>query len=304
MIVENVVLSHDFIWTDIERPLKGDLAFIESEFGLPRMLLLDSVRPGHLPKYELSENCHFFLLRMYDSKNLFTDLDAQMVTSKLAIFIQGEKVVSIHQKSFVPLRKFADIQGSPGFPENSRDLIHQLFRLCILSFEEALSQLKLNYEAFERIVLSKEPGTLSHTMVYEFRRKLYIIKGVIQHTQQTLQSSRNFWSEHSTLHQDIKENLEQLYFRLESLGQNFDQLFALNLNINEQRNNDVMKVLTVFASVMLPLTFIASFYGMNFDHLPGLHTTKGFVGAILIMATTSFVTIWFFSKKKWFRPSM
>ena len=304
MIAENIVLSSQFTWSDIEAPLKSELAYVSEEFEIPSMLLMDGVRPGHLPKFEFSQGCSFFLLRFYDPEDKVADITAQKMTSKLAVYIRGKSVVSIHQRQLLPLRRFTETRASAEFPDHPRALVHQLFRLGVLSLEDALSELQLDYEAFERFVLSKTVGSLSNTKVYEFRRRLYVIKGIVQLTRQSLHSSREFWGEEQTLQQDIRENLDQLYFKLDGVGQSFDQLFALNLSFNEQKNNDVMKVLTVFASVMLPLTFIASFYGMNFDHLPGLHTTRGFVGALLIMATTTFVTIWYFARKRWLSPSV
>jgi magnesium transporter len=304
MIAENIVLSSQLTWTDIETPHPGDVPFLTTEFDLPPMLVTDSQRPGHLPKFEQNKDVSFFLLRFYDNKKWKNDISTQHATSKLAIFIQGEKVVTVHLKVLMPIRKFSEQRKLPEFPQNPRDLVYQIFRLCVSSYDEAILHLQADYETFERLVLAHEPGTLSNTMVYEFRRKLYILRGIIQLMQQALYHSRVFWGEQSTLQQDLKEGLDQVLFKLDSLGQNFDQLFSLYLSINEQRNNDVMKVLTVFASIMLPLTFIASFYGMNFEYIPGLHTTTGFVGAILIMITTTFITIWYFSRKKWFKLSM
>lgn len=173
-----------------------------------------------------------------------------------------------------------------------------------MSFEEALGELQRNYEEFEKEVLSREAGYLSNTRVYEFRRRLYVIQGVLYLIHQALYNSREFWEDQIILQHDIQENIDQLNFRIQGLSQNFDQLFTLHLSMNEKRNNDVMKILTVFASILLLLTFIASFYGMNFKHLPGIDTTTGFVGALLVMATTTFITIWFFSKKKWFQSSV
>lgn len=301
MITENVLLSRHFSWTDIESPMKVDFQFLKEEFGLPLLLVQDCMRPDQLPKYERISGGFFFLLRLYDSSSHIDAISMQGLTNKLAIFISEGTIVTIHNDLIVPLRKFAESKTNDDFPKDPKKLVHQLMRMSILSFEEVMQDLEKTYEKFENEVLTKEAGKLSTPRVYAFRRKIYVMKSLLQLTQQALYYSKDFWGEEIILQQDVKENMGQIYFKLEGLTHNFDQLFALNLSMNEQRNNDVMKILTVFASIMLPLTFIASFYGMNFDHLPGLHTTTGFVGALLIMATTSFVTIWFFSKKQWFK---
>jgi magnesium transporter len=103
--------------------------------------------------------------------------------------------------------------------------------------------------------------------------------------------------------QDLRENLDQLYFQLDDLSVNFDHLFELHISLNDQRANDVMKILTIFSTILLPLNFIASFYGMNFVHLPGLNSSWAIV---IIGAVMLFVTIfafWYFQRKGWFKTA-
>lgn len=300
MIAENVLLHRDFSWTDIENPLKIDFRFLNEEFGLPLLYVHDCMRPEQLPKYEHNGKVYFYLVRIFDENSRSTDISIQRISNKLAIFITEGRIITMHNELIPPLRKFIDLKRSENMPFNVRQFVHELMRISILSYEEAITDLQSSYEKYEADVLSKE-GKISNTNVYHFRRKIYVIKTIMQLMQQALYNSREFWGEETYLQQDIKENIDQIYFKLEVLSQNSDQLFALNLSINDQRNNDVIKVLTIFSSIMLPLTFIASFYGMNFLYLPGLYSPTGLVATIVLMVTVTFVTIWFFNKKHWFR---
>lgn len=299
--MENVLLSKDLTWTDIEAPGKADMNFLKDELLLPMIYVNDLMRPEQLPKYERYPDGHFLLLRVYNPTPGNGDISVQKLTDKLAIFIRKSEIVTLHNQVIYPFRKFLDVRKKEKDMPEIRQLIHSLIRVSILSYEDAISDLQKNYESFEREVLSKENGRISNKDVYEFRRKIYVIKTVIQLMQQAHYNSKEFWGPELSYMQDIKENIEQLYYKLDGLTHNSDQLFALNLSMNEQRNNDVMKILTVFSSIMLPLTFIASFYGMNFSHIPGLNSTTGLIGALVLMFTTTFVTIWFFNKKQWFK---
>ncbi len=306
MITENIIVSHELSWIDIERPFKSDSAFIADEFNLPPVLMLTCMKPEQLPKFEKISSGHFFLLRIYDPWNESEDITIHTMTNKLAIFISESNVLTVHSDMIFPLKKYIDMKDDLFLPNDSRRLTHQLVSLCILSYEEALSDIQKIYEGFEKEILSEDKmgGILSNKRVYEFRRRLFVLKGLMQMTQRLIYTSAGFWRDCRELQQDVRENLDQLYFRLEGLSQNFDQLFALHLSINDRKNNEVMKVLTLFASIMLPLTFISSFYGMNFDFLPGIHSREGLVGVVLIMFTMTFMTIWFFARKDWFKQSM
>ena len=65
------------------------------------------------------------------------------------------------------------------------------------------------------------------------------------------------------------------------------------------KTNDVMKVLTVFASIFIPLTFIAGVYGTNFDYLPELHYKYAYFVMLAVMLFVAAGMLIFFRKKKW-----
>ncbi len=65
------------------------------------------------------------------------------------------------------------------------------------------------------------------------------------------------------------------------------------------RTNDVMKVLTIFASIFIPLTFIASIYGTNFDYLPELHFKYAYFIMLIVMLLVAAGMLIFFRKKRW-----
>lgn len=299
MITENVVINRNYSWIDIERPLKVDYDFLKQEFHLPQLLVQDCIKPGHLPKYELMDEGHFLLSRAFDPTSKIDDITVQGLTNKLGVFIMKERIITVHNVELNFLRKFADCSRE-NTPETLPAMAHQMMRSIFLTFEEPIMRLQDSYEEFEHEVLSRSTEFLSTNRVYHFRRRIFVLKSMLKQNQIALFHCKEFWGPHSSLLQDLREDIDQMYFRLDDLSHNFDQLFALYLSINEQRSSEVMKVLTIFATILLPLTFISSFYGMNFDHLPGLHTTFGLSATILLMVFFTFIAIWYFNRKGWF----
>jgi magnesium transporter len=78
-----------------------------------------------------------------------------------------------------------------------------------------------------------------------------------------------------------------------------DQLSIYNTNISHKAN-DVMKVLTIFASIFIPLTFIVGVYGTNFDYLPELHFKYGYFGMWGGMIIITLLMLYYFKRNKWF----
>jgi magnesium transporter len=71
------------------------------------------------------------------------------------------------------------------------------------------------------------------------------------------------------------------------------------LTVQANRMNEIMKTLTMISTVMLPLTFIAGIYGMNFKHMPELEWQYGYPFALLIMAGIAGGILWWFRRKRW-----
>ena len=71
------------------------------------------------------------------------------------------------------------------------------------------------------------------------------------------------------------------------------------LSVVSNRLNEIMKVLTIFSAIMLPLTFIAGVYGMNFDNMPELHTSYGYFTVIAIMVVVAIGMLLFFRRRGW-----
>ena len=65
------------------------------------------------------------------------------------------------------------------------------------------------------------------------------------------------------------------------------------------RMNEVMKVLTIIATIFIPLTFIAGIYGMNFDYMPELHWKYAYFVTLFVMVVIAVAMIFYFKKKKW-----
>lgn len=68
---------------------------------------------------------------------------------------------------------------------------------------------------------------------------------------------------------------------------------------SEQKTNEIMKVLTLMASIFIPLTFIAGIYGMNFDNMPELHAPRGYFGALAAMVMVAAAMIIYFRRRGW-----
>jgi magnesium transporter len=71
------------------------------------------------------------------------------------------------------------------------------------------------------------------------------------------------------------------------------------MSVVTNRTNEVIKVLTIIATVFMPITFIASLYGMNFRFMPEIYWKWGYPAALLLMGVITAWMVWFFRRRKW-----
>ncbi|HTE51370.1 MAG TPA: magnesium/cobalt transporter CorA [Kofleriaceae bacterium] len=98
---------------------------------------------------------------------------------------------------------------------------------------------------------------------------------------------------------DTNDHCAQVVDVLDSSRELINGLLNTYLSIVSNRTNEVMKVLTIMASIFIPLTFVAGIYGMNFDYMPELHSRWGYPIALLVMLVASGGLLFYFRHRGW-----
>jgi magnesium transporter len=98
---------------------------------------------------------------------------------------------------------------------------------------------------------------------------------------------------------DVYDHTIQIIDTVESLRDMISGLLDVYLSSISNRMNEVMKVLTIFASIFIPLTFVAGIYGMNFKFMPELEWTWGYFAVLIVMALAAGAMLVYFKRKRW-----
>ena len=280
-----------FKWIDIENPIKTDLEKITKDHGLNYYLIKDSLEKGHLPKYEKTSNVNFFIFRAYTSDiKLHIDEVGEM-SNKIAFFLFEDKLITIHRTHF----NFLNIHEEKHSKIN--ELLLRIVKLMLETFQKPTIDLSNKISEIERTIFLKDPRSILLEELYFIKSQSRILKKVLQITQAVIdQSAGNFNASYQ--YQDIKDQLLNLLTYNEESVENSHQLMTTYLSISEQKNNEVVRLLTIFSAFFLPLTFIAGVYGMNFDLMPELNWKFGYLFSVTLMvAVVIVIYIWFRRKK-------
>ncbi|MCA8959670.1 MAG: magnesium transporter CorA family protein [Planctomycetes bacterium] len=98
---------------------------------------------------------------------------------------------------------------------------------------------------------------------------------------------------------DLVEHIGRVSGHAQQVQHEVEAVVQIHFSALAHRTNEIMRVLTVMAGVFMPLTFIAGIFGMNFDHMPELHTRYGYFIALAVMGLIAVLLLWYFRRRRW-----
>ena len=154
----------------------------------------------------------------------------------------------------------------------------------------------------ERILDNAKKDTYNE--IFALKKELNQLKRYILPLREAISSiirnDNNFIHESTDKYfRDLNDHIIQASETINEQNDTIAAFVDLYMTIVSTRMNEVMKVLTMFASVFIPLTFFAGVYGMNFDNMPELHWKYGYMMVWGIMAIITLGFLIFFKRKKW-----
>ena len=130
------------------------------------------------------------------------------------------------------------------------------------------------------------------------RKQIWPMREVIAHL---LKDDSPFISDPTRLFiRDTYDHTIHVIDTIESFRDMLSSLQDLYLSMISNRMNEVMKVLTIIATIFIPITFIAGIYGMNFQHMPELAWRWGYPSVWILIVAVVAVMLMYFRNKKWF----
>ena len=152
--------------------------------------------------------------------------------------------------------------------------------------------------------LIENPGPRLLDRIYAARRELLLLRKYIRPVREIVASLERNESgiikrETSPYIRDLYDHTIQIIETMETLRDTLTGMLEMYLSSASNRMNEVMKVLTIIATIFIPLTFIAGVYGMNFVDMPELHWRFGYPAVMFLMLIVAGAMFWFFRRRNW-----
>jgi len=158
-------------------------------------------------------------------------------------------------------------------------------------------------ELLEEKIL-QDPNENINEEIYELKKKIGYVKRTISPLRESIsdiiKSDSDLISESTQNYfRDVYDRLVHLIETVDSQRETINDFLNLYMSVMSNKMNEVMKVLTIFASIFIPLTFIAGIYGMNFAIMPELQWKYGYLSAWGIMLAVAVLLLLYFRRKRW-----
>ena len=290
-------------WINIDGIHQMDLiAQIGKQFELHPLILEDIVDTNQRPKMEDFGQYMYIVLNMLDydtQKNGISTEQVSMVLGPNFVISFQETIGDVFGQIRDRIRK-----ARGRIRKMSSDyLAYSLIDAIVDHYFAMLEKLGDNIGALEEDLLAR-PDERIVRQIHRAKGELILLRKSIWPLREMvsrLQRSESPLMKESTgiYLRDVYDHTVQIIDTIESFRDIMSGMIDLYLSSVSNRMNSVMKVLTIIATIFIPLTFITGVYGMNFKHMPELDWPWAYPAIWLIMAIVAITMLVYFRKKKW-----
>lgn len=286
-------------WVDFNSPTEEESKLLESHFHFHPLAIEDCFHLLQRPKLDHYDDDHFFVLHAINQQTLQSE--------EIDLFLGSNFVVSFHlyncrevDEAWNRISEHKDLSeiGHIYVAYTIMDKLVDNYFPTLYQIEDQLNEIESNVknESVEKLMDS----------IFNIRSSLLKLRKTVLPMRDLLYRVINSEkidgvNEHLVYFTDIYDHLLKLSEMIESNREMTADMRDSYISINSNRMSTIMKTLTVMTSIFIPLTFIASIYGMNFEYMPELTWRWGYFGILVVMFGVGFGMLLWLWRKGWFK---
>ena len=296
-------------WLDVDGLDPLLIGELGSRLGVPPLVLEDIVNLGQRPKVEEYDDCVFVVADLIG----LSQPAARVTVQQVSFVLQEARLISFRERPdpvFEPIhRRLASGKGR--IRTGGLDyLLYALLDAIVDSCFPVLDRLGSRIEKIEEEMVEAQPRRELLAELHGLRRDLVLVRRTAwpqrEMVNRLLRSEDGLVQEETRIFlRDVADHLSMIVDMVEAYREMVVGLMELYQSSVSNRMNEVMKVLTIIATIFIPLSFIAGIYGMNFDrsasplNMPELGWYWGYPAALLIMVAVAGGLLVYFRRRDW-----
>jgi magnesium transporter len=309
-VVDTVEESFDFIerpsvtWINIDGIDQVDvIEKVGKRFNIDQLVLEDIVNTTQRPKIEDYSDYIFVTVKMIRPVEGKIDISVEHIS----LILSKNCVITFQETEgdvFDVIRDRLKIETSRIRGTGADYLAYALIDTIVDNYFIVLEVVSDKSEELEKETLDNiEPETLRE--IYKLKREVILLRKItwpLRDIVSYLERDETSLIDHSThkFLRDLHDHVIQVSDSVETVREMLTGLQESHISVASHRMNEVMKVLTIIATIFIPLTFIAGIYGMNFEVMPPTKWPWGYPLILGLMAAIGIFMVMVFKKNKWF----
>lgn len=292
----------DKIWIDITSGNKTDVEpLLEEWFGFHELAAEDALSPNTLPKYDSFKNYDFFVFR-----SVSIDVAKhEIATWKLSCFLGPNFLITVHAE---PMPAIGSVWQR--LPQDRRILkrgtdfaLYSVLDILVDAHFPIIEEVEERMDDIHNLVFSSPTQTLLDELLDLKRDLNHLRRHSLPQRELLNQLSRGdakfIAHEHLIYFRDLYDHMFRIGESIDVERDLATSTMEAYLSVVANRTNEIMKVLTIFSSILLPVNLVAGIYGMNFDAMPELKWHFGYAWAIGLMASIVLLMLVWFWRLGW-----
>lgn len=303
--MRNILKGPSVTWIDIQDPKKEDIEYLQKEFNFHHLVLDQLIPPSWSTKVEVFPN-HLLLILFFP---VYNKEKRESRPQELDIIVTKDILVTTHYNSVLILKEVFDrcnlyaeekerwMTRSAGYL--LYHILHALWNGC----SAKISRIDKKIAAIEESIFKgKEREMLKEisivkTNIMSFWKIVRPQKGPFTSLRDT--SGEFFGSEFTPYFSNLRNHWARVASSLLAHRDTIEALENTNSALLNHKTNEIVKILTIFSVIVLPLVILSQIFGMNTSSLPFQDDPKGFWIITTVMILGMFAFFLYFKRKKW-----
>jgi len=275
-------------------------------FGIHPLTQEDILNTGQRPKMEDYGSYIYTVLKMMLLSETPEEDMEEIIVDQVSIILGSNFLLSFQEREG---DVFDSIRGRLRKPDSRirksgvdylayslTDAVIDYYFVILESFGEKVEALE------DELISNPRPETL-HT-IQRYKRDMILLRKAVWPLREMINGMQKVESglinESTQIYlRDVYDHTIQVIDSIEAFRDILSSMLDVYLSSVSNKMNDIMKVLTIIATIFIPLTFIAGVYGMNFEYMPELRWKMGYPGVMAFMLLIGISMFAYFKKKKW-----
>ncbi|ERI10075.1 putative magnesium and cobalt transport protein CorA [Aneurinibacillus aneurinilyticus ATCC 12856] len=291
--------SEDLLWIDLFNTSNQELHYVAKLFNFHPLAIEDCLQHSPRAKVDDYEDYHFFV---FHALRYHEESDNEITTIELNVFMGPNYVVTIHKRPMPTIGRIAAacLKSKEYMNRGADYLLYSIIDGITDEYFPILDRISIRIDEVEDEMYEHDMELVTEEFL-ALKRTLILIRRVILPQKRVFATTNGHWQfpiqeDNVPFYIDLKDHLERIADSTETFKDLVNSALETYYSIVSAKTTENLNILTAISTIMLPLTFLTGFFGMNVP-LPFQDSPYMTVAILLLLASLSWWMWWFLRKK-------